>query len=229
VKSGIGIVYVPQVAIKNQNETEWRWYTLEELNSDVLETIEPGAGLRLFVTSPEEEGKIRSRLRELGLGPTQQVSRDTLLPRKDFIARVTCDFDFNMSRCVAKIAFNYLAYVLGENATLLFRHEFDAVRNYVRFGSASEQPIVYFSKKPNFEHESGTTFVDGHIVAVGWDTTNENIDCYLNLFNAMNYRVVLCSRYGGLWFALQSAHSFDFETGKVMRIPLSLLTKPIRV
>ena len=229
VKSGIGVVYVPQVAVKNPNEAEWRWYTLPQLNSDVVQTLEPGARIQFFFTSSDEEQQLRSRLRELELGPTQWISRDTVLPRKDFKMRVTCDFDFNMSRCIAKIAFNYLAYVLEENLTLLRRHEFDAVRNYVRYGSPSEQPIVYFSQKPNFEPDTAATFVDGHVLAVGWDAANENIVSYLNLFNATNYQVVLCRKHEGLWFALQSAHSFDFESHKVKRIPLYLLASPIRV
>jgi hypothetical protein len=227
-KSGIDNVYVPQVAIKNTNEAEPRWYTLQELNSDVVRTVEAGAGISLFVTSPEEEQALRSRLRELGLGPTQQISRDKVLPRKDFKTRVTCDFDFNMSRCVAKIAFNYLAYVFEENTMLLLRPEFDTVRKYVRDGAPSEQPVVYFSKTPKFEQDSGKPpFVDGHVLAVGWDITNEKVVCALSLFNAMTYHVVLCRKYEGLWFALQNAHTFDFETGEVRSVPVNLLTTPI--
>lgn len=214
------------MAVKNTGDAERRWYTLQELNSDVMRTVKPGAGISLFVKSSEEEQALRSRLGELGLGPTVQIGRDEVLPRKDFKTRVTCDFDFDMSRCVAKIAFNYLAYVLGENTALLLRHEFDTVRKYVRDGAPSEHPIVYFSKTPKFEQDSGTPpFVDGHLLAVGWDT-NENIVCALSLFNTMTYRVVLCRKYKGVWFT-PSAHSFDFQTGEVRSIPLSLLTTAI--
>jgi hypothetical protein len=227
-KSGIGNVYVPQLAIKNADEPEWRWYTLPELDSEVMRTLEPGARIQLFFTSPAEEQQIRSRLRELvELGPTQQISRDKVLPTRDFKTRVTCDFDFNMSRCVAKIAFNYLAYVLGENTALLLRHEFDTVRKYVRDGAVPEQPIVYFSQTPKFESDTEKApFVDGHIVAVGWDITNENIGCVLSLFNAMSYRVALSRKYMGVWFT-PSAHSFDFQTSEVKSIPMNLLFTPI--
>ena len=227
-RNGIDIVYLPQVAFKNKDAEDWKWYTVEELNSDVLRALEPGSVMKLMVTSPAEEEKIRSQLRELGLGPTKAISRDQVPPRPDVKTRVKCDFDFNMSRCVAKIAFNYFAHVLGENTRLLLRREFDAVRRYVRYGSNPEQPIVYFSEKARFEQDSTTpSFVDGHILAVGWDNTNENIGCALSLFNTMTYRVVLCRKYEGLWFPLHSAHSFDFETAGVKSIPLNLLTTPI--
>jgi hypothetical protein len=223
-KSGIGNKYVPQVAIRNKNDHEWRWYTVEDLNSDVVQTLEPGSTMKFLVTSPEEEEAIRSRLRELGLGPTKTITRDQIQPQSEMKTRVTCGFDFNMSRCVAKLAFNYLAHVLEENTSRLLQPEFDAVRDYVRYGSNPAQPIVYFSEKPDFEQEnSSCSFVDGHILAVGWDATNENIGCALSLFNAMTYRVVLCRRYGALWFPLKSAHSFDFRTNEAKGIPVSVL------
>ena len=244
-KSGIGNVYVPQVGFKNPNELDWRWYTLEELNSEVAQTVEPGSGLKFFLAAEEgehdeekatskmreQEGKFRSRLRELGLvGETQQISRDRLPPTKDFKTRVTCDFDFNMSRCVAKIAFNYFACVLDENADLLLRHNFDAVRKYVREGIFPDYPVVSFSNRPRFDPEpEKPPFVNGHVLAVGWDVTNENIGCALSLFNTMSYRVVLCRKYDGLWFALRHAHAFDFETREVRSIPVNLLPAPISV
>jgi hypothetical protein len=227
-RNGIDIVYLPQVAFKIIDADDWKWYTEEDLTAEVLRPLQAGSAMRLLVSSRLEEEKIRSRLRELGLGPTKQINRDEVPPRPDIKTRVTCDFNFNMSRCVAKIAFNYLAHVLEENTRLLLRHEFDALRDYVRYGSSAERPIVYFSERPNLEPTSNSpSFVDGHVVAVGWDITNENIGCALSLFSAMTYRVVLCRKYEGLWFALQSAHSFDFGTVEVNRIPLGLVTTPI--
>lgn len=143
-KSGIGNKYVPQVAIKNKKSDEWRWHTAQDLNSDVVQTLEPGSTIKFLVTSPAEEEEIRSRLRELGLGPTKTISRDQLQPQSKMKTRVTCDFGFSISRCVAKIAFNYLAHVLEENTRRLLQPEFDAVRNYVRYGSNPAQPIVCF-------------------------------------------------------------------------------------
>src|SRR5260370_11078031 len=61
-KSGIGNVYVPQLAIKNTDEPEWRWYTLPELDSEVMRTVEAGARIQLFFTSPAEEKQNRSQL-----------------------------------------------------------------------------------------------------------------------------------------------------------------------
>jgi hypothetical protein len=228
LKNGIETVYLPQVAFKNEGAEEFTWYRAEELTPEVVQTLRPGSVMTLLVNSPAEERVLRSRLQELGIGATKAMSRNELQPNLEMKTRVTCDFDFNMSRCVAKIAFNYLAFALEENTNLLLRPGFDAIRNYVRFGPNPEKPIVYFSNKPNFDGESGNrTFVDGHVVAVGWDSTSENIGCVLSLFNTMSYRVVLCRKYEGLWFPLQSAHSFDFKSLRTARVPLNLSSGPI--
>lgn len=243
-KSGIGNIYLMQVGIRNPNDADWRFYTLEELNPEILQTLEPGAGLKLFITIEEaaeqdeeairsklreQEAKIRSRLRDLGfVGETQEVSRDRILPTKNSIARVSCDFNFDMSRCVAKIAFNYLAYVLGENTDVLMRPDFDGVRKYVREGIFPGYPVLSFSSKPKFDQDAERPpFVNGHILAVGSDHATGSITCAISLFNAMSYRVLLCRKYEGLWFALWSAHAFDFDRGEVRPLPVNLLAKPI--
>jgi hypothetical protein len=222
-RNGIDIIYFPQVAFQTKNSEEWKWYTEHDLNSDALRTLEPGSQVKYFFTSPAEEQRLRSRLKELGLPPGKVVRRDTVSPQPELRTRVTCHFDSNIARCIAKIAFNYLAYALGEDARLLLRGEFDAVRNHVRYGSNPEKPVVYFSGSPKLEKkEREGSLVDGHILTVGWDAANENIVCGLSLFNAMMYQVVLCHNYEGVWFPLNSTHSFDFGTNEAKKSPLSI-------
>lgn len=229
-KSGIENVYVAQVGIQNTNDAEPRWYTLQELDSGVMQTLEPGARITYFFTSPEQEQKLRSRLRDLGLGPTEVIGRNTVLPNKNFNTRVVCDFDFNMSRCVAKIAFNYLAHVLGENTDVLLRTDFDGVRKYVREGISPGYPVLSLSSKPNFNQDAGRPpFVNGHILAVGSDHATGRITCAISLFNAMSYLVLVCRKYEGLWFALWSAHAFDFDSGEVRPLPVNLYARPVLI
>lgn len=222
-RNGIEIVYAPQVAFQTKNSEEWKWYAEEDLNSEVLRTLEQGSQVKYLFTSPAEEERLRSRLSELGLPSGKPVRRDAISPQPELRTRVRCHFDSNIARCVAKIAFNYLAYVLGEDLRLLLRGEFDGVRNYVRLGSNPEKPVVYFSESPKLEKkEREGSLVDGHILTVGWDATNENLVCGLSLFNAMTYRVLLCHKYGGVWFSLNSTHLFDFQTNEAKKSPLSL-------
>ena len=178
----------------------------------------------VFFTSPAEETHLRARLRELGFtGSTKHISKDRILPQPEMTARVTYTFDTIIRRCIAKIAFNYLAYALSEDMRLLLRDDFDTVRTFIRDGVIPHNEIVAVIGSPRLTNESRKgSLVDGHMIGVGW-SLNENILCNLNIFNAMTYQVALCRKYRGLWFALSSVHSFDLDTKEARKLPGELL------
>jgi len=217
--NGIQIVYLPQVGFAEENSEEWIWYLPEELNPDIIRSIKPGSHLRYFYTCAAEEEQLRARLRELGFSPaTKHISRDTILPQPEMTTRVTYLFDTIIRRCVAKIAFNYLAYVLSEDVRLLVTEDFDAVRDFVRRGTLAEHTIVAALGSPRLTQESRKdSLVDGHMLEVGW-SKNESILCNLSIFDAMTYQVALCRNYQNSWFALNSVHSFDLVTKEAKKL-----------
>jgi hypothetical protein len=219
-RDGTEITYLPQVAIQRKSSEEWEWYLPEDLNSKIVQTLGPGAGIKYFFTSPDELEQLRSRLRDLGLPPGMVVKHDRIPPQTQLKARVTCQFNSNLARCVAKIAFNYLAYVLEEDTGILLRQDFDAIRNFVRHEQNPGSGFIYFSGTPRFDPEERKgSLVDGHLLVLGWDTENESIICGVSLFNAMTYRITLSRKYSGVWFTLGSAHSFDCQSKETKRIP----------
>jgi len=221
--AGMEIIYLPQVAFANKGSEEWEWYLPEELTSEIVGKFSPGSRVKYFLTSPEQEQQLRGRLRELGFGATKYLGKDTIPPQPEMTARVTYVFDEIIRRCIAKIAFNYLAYALLEDARLLLRDDFDPVRRYVREGEIPETQFVSVLGNPRLTRESrDDSLVDGHLMAVGWNM-NENIFCNLSIFNAMTYQVTLCRKYRGLWFSLSSMHSFDLSTRETKKFPGHLL------
>ena len=222
--NGMEILYLPQVGFANENSEEWVWYLPEELNPEIIRALRPGSRVQYFYTCSAEEEQLRTRLRELGFtAPTKQIIRDTICPQPEMTARVTYLFDPIIRRCVAKIAFNYLAYVLLEDMRLLLREDFDAVREFVRHGTLAEHTIVAAIGRPRLTQESRQgSLVDGHMLGVGW-SENESVLCNLSIFSAMTYQVALCRKYQGLWFALRSVHSFDLATKEARRLPADLL------
>ena len=101
----------------------------------------------------------------------------------------------DIRRCVAKIAFNYLAYVLLEDVRLLLGEDFDAVRDFVRHGTLAEHTIVAAIGGPRLTQESRKgSLVEGHMLDIGW-SKNESILCNLSIFSAMTYQVALCRNY----------------------------------
>lgn len=187
--------------------------------------------LALLISLPRRNKNNNSdRVFENLAWPTEVIGRNTVLPTKNFNTRVICDFDFNMSRCVAKIAFNYLAYVLGENTNVLLRTDFDGIRKYVRERTSPGYPVLSFSSKPKFDQDADRPpFVNRHMLGVGSDHATGSITCAISLFNAMSYRVLVCRKYEGLWFTLWSAHAFDFDTGEARPLPVNLLAEPVLI
>jgi hypothetical protein len=174
-RNGTDITYLPQVAIQSKGSEEWNWYLEEGLNPEILQKLGPGAGVKYLFTSQAELGRLRSRLQGFGLPATKVIRHDRIEPQTQLKARVTCQFHSNLARCVAKIAFNYLAYVLEEDTGILLRQDFDAIRNFVRYEQNLGRGFIYFSGAPRFDPEERKgSLVDGHILVVGWDAANEN-------------------------------------------------------
>jgi hypothetical protein len=222
--NGMEIIYMPQVGFAEENSDEWEWYLLEELGPEILPRLGPNAKVKYFFTSPTEETQLRARLSELGFtAPTKHISKERILPQPDMTARVIYTFDPIIRRCIAKIAFNYLAYALSEDTRLLLRDDFDSIRTFIRHGIIPQNEIVCVIGSPKLTEESRQgSFVDGHMLGVGW-SVNENILCNLSIFNAMTYQVALCRKYQGLWFPLSSVHSFDLNTKEARKLPADLL------
>ena len=218
--NGMEIIYLPQVGFAQENSDEWEWYVLDELGPEILPRLGPNAKVKYFFTSPAEEAQLRARLRELGFtAPIKHISRDKILPQPEMAARVTYTFDPIIRRCIAKIAFNYLAYALSEDMRLLLRSDFDPVRTFIRDGIIPQDEIVVVIGSPRLTEESRQgSLVDGHLIGVGW-SVGENILCNLSIFNAMTYQVALCRKYQGLWFALSSMHSFDLSAKEARKFP----------
>jgi hypothetical protein len=221
-ENGKEIIYLPQVGFADENSEEWVWHESEELTPEIIRGLKPRSRVQYFYTSPAELEQLRARLRELGFPATRHIRRDTILPQPEMTAKVTYPFDTIIRRCVAKIAFNYLAYVLKEDTRLLLREDFGAIRAFVRYGTLAENEIVSVIGSPRLTKESRKgSLVDGHMIGVGWNE-DENIRCNLSLFNAMTYQVALCRKYQGLWFALSSVHSFDLITKEAKKLPADL-------
>jgi hypothetical protein len=123
--------------------------------------------------------------------------------------------DNTISRAVAKIAFNYLAYMMKEEFALAAC--FDEIREYIRFGrirvsrpvTVRQGPILLDGNK--ISHRTG-----GHLVTFDWgDAHDLTIIGRVSLFNRLIYRVTLCRHYRGLHRELTNAHFYEVRTRTV--------------
>lgn len=129
--------------------------------------------------------------------------------------------DRTISRALSKIAFNYLAYVIGNKIVL--QDDFNEIRQYIRYGEgnldhffdANASPILHDDQ--NLQNLRAKT-TEGHLINVGW--RNDAIVSKLSPFNLCTYAVMLCPRYHGILFPLKTGHHFDIQTKEVSKLLL---------
>lgn len=126
-------------------------------------------------------------------------------------AELEFTFDNVLARAVAKIGFNYLTKTYG--AELALRSEFDAVRQFIRYGRGKPSSFVNLGPGPVLRDSRGPKPTRGHLVTVGWDADSATeVIARVSPFQHITYVVRLCAHFGGVWRPIESAHLYDLET-----------------
>ena len=112
-------------------------------------------------------------------------------------------------RALCKIAFNYLAFVLGKEFVL--REDFDDIRNYIRYSKGDTERFFSTDPRPILYEEVrlGVPVTNGHIVVA--QRQGIRLVGMLRLFNLFTYVITYCRHYSGIWFPFASGHHFDPE------------------
>jgi hypothetical protein len=120
-------------------------------------------------------------------------------------------------RCVGKIAFNYLAWRIGED--FVRGRSFNPIREYIRYGTDVGYPLMRVVDRPIlFEDTMESRQTDGHLVTAAWTPDNRHIFGQVSLFNAITYGVTLAKDYEGVWLPLVTGHHFGHQTGTISRL-----------
>lgn len=216
---------LPQVAFRRTGsmDAEWTWITESQLaDPKVVEpykNAQPGElEIRILGPSASDRNRIVERLVASGIkykqrgDLTQQIGTDD----GQVTAKVESVLDSMIFRAVAKIAFNYAAYVQG--AAFVLRHDFDDIREYIRY---SKEPkwapaVAPTSDSILFDDSRRWRQTNGHLVTLDWNYSGHGILAQVSLFNTMTYRVLLCPYYSGLWDgSLRSGHHFGIESREI--------------
>jgi hypothetical protein len=209
---------VPQVAFKTANE--WIWIAERDLIPAHLKAVSRHENeAKIVCKSDEEFERIAAKLTDLDIIPTvlsrQEISS---FPVERFRVRIGYRLDHVMARCVAKIAFNYLAWTMGPS--FLMNSCFDEVRGYIlRDDLGARQSFVSIRNTSILlEEQTGPKVTHGHVMAINWGLLPDQIIGYVSLFNSVHYSVVLSHKYVGLWFDLSVGHHFDMKTKKISKL-----------
>lgn len=113
-----------------------------------------------------------------------------------------------MLRAVAKIAFNYLAYI--EGADFVRHPAFDKARHYIRWGLKPGYKMIDVSEEPILADElvEGQRRL-GHLITVNWAEDGISVLSQVSLMNWLTYSICLAADFTGPPPALCSGHFFN--------------------
>ena len=155
--------------------------------------------------------------------PEISVEKLPLISGQRVNAVVKSTVDNVILRCIAKIAFNYLARIAGID--FVVKKDFDPIRSYIRYGTNPSYRIVQISRQPILAYDNpAKRQTNGHLITMGWSPDSRNIVGQVSLFNQVTYCVTLSMNFSGLWRAdIRRGHHFDLNTRKVE--PLSVISR----
>ena len=220
-EDGLRVGVVPQAAFFDQSKNRWVHFTADAIDRE-LPTELPEfrkSRVRIYARSPQETNAIVSKLSEQGVN--FQKAGDLELPeslRKTSEIEVEVTFIVNkgIRRCIAKYAFNHLAFVCG---SLFVRGaDFDVVRRFVRYGDEPPYPLfVQSHRQILYDDRPACRQTNGHLLALSW--TGFDLVSEVSLFNYITYGVSLCRRFSGLiWRPIRNGIHYDVE--KMIATPL---------
>ncbi len=208
----------PQVGILREGQSEFRYYSEQELRSDSLNILpqDTKATLRLVTAKEDDAGLERLRQLVRRLVPKFQEEGEVNLPPPErfdgqIIVEVRGTIDKLIARAVAKIAFNYLAKHAGVGFAL--SSCFDPIRRFIRNDEGGDdwREFVRVLTKPLLAEETENLRVTrGHVVMLGWPTINL-LQVLVSPYNSIAYEVTMTKSFSGVWRPIKVGHVFDWE------------------
>jgi hypothetical protein len=206
--SEILMLLPPQVGVKHEAESTYEYHTETDLIRDIDRLPSPEEKLTFRLLAADDAGVERMRNLVLSRFPKfrEQGKLGLQSPEKidgKMLVEITSKVDRLLSRAIAKIAFNYMAFQAG--AKFALGSSFDAVRQFIRYdqGSGDWREFVNVVSKPLLAEETEDLRVtQGHILILGWHDF-DTLVVYVSPYNSMAYGVTLTREYRGIWQPLQ--------------------------
>jgi len=176
-----------------------------------------------FIAENDEDmAHLLSVLKEKGMEIKLEAEKEWpeyVKKRNQTLVEGVIRIDRTIYRGIAKIAFNYLAYVEGKNFVLI--EDFSGIRNFIRYGEGNsndyfgvnEPPILYYDR---LLKRYNIRVTNGHLVIIEWH--GANLISKVSIFNMTTYLVKLCRNFKGVWRQIKGGHHFDVETKEVNKL-----------
>ncbi len=178
---------------------------------------------------PEAGERVRATLSAYGVKPKKWTDADDL-PRAgttEVEIEIRGIVDQVIARAIAKMAFNYLAWVsFGFDRQFALRDDFDPIRAFILHGENHWREFVLFPAPNILATDSEVRrSTQGHLITLEWKRF-EGIASQVSVFNDLTYRVALAKRTRGIWRDIGSGHHYNPITMKVEKLGRTPLSVP---
>jgi hypothetical protein len=218
--------YHPQAGFKRASDNGRQFFLLQELQA--MPSFKSDNSLRndahaivLINNSKDERDQIFVEFERLkikfknalkAVPPT--FTRETTLEIRAVVDKIS-------ARTIAKIAFNYMAAMMGSERCL--HPDFDAVREFIRNGTDPRYQVFACSKQPVLASDSQHwRQTDGHLIALDVANAARQVRAKVSLFNALTYDILLCPRRSNpLLWPTDFGHHFNLRDKIVSELTTS--------
>jgi HNH endonuclease len=207
----------PQVGFMTRAGDSWLYVRERELQqlTNLPQTADPAGRKRVLAQTQEGYERLLGHLRRLGVEFRPDGAPPVPEGWGEVEPEVTAVVDNTIQRCVAKMAFNYLAYTMGPDFAL--RVDFHPVRGFVREGTHQPHPVVTESQTPILaDDELARRQTRGHLITLQWDDRVDELISLVSPFNEITYRVVLCRGFSGVWRPIRYGHCYDLSSRTIL-------------
>jgi hypothetical protein len=203
-------------AVRDAEGEGFTHFTTEEMLSGRWQerAVDWHRGLKLF-GADDVVARMQAALKAQGVEITN-FRRLVPPPGDDPSVTVAHQFEVTdvMKRGLAKIAFNYLAFVKG--AAFAQLPAFDPIRKYVRYGEKPAlEPIHSTFDLPFRMNAPENVRPVIHWLSLSAHEEHRNLLGTVMLFGFMEHIVILAEDFPGPWFELPIAHVFNLKTKRV--------------
>jgi hypothetical protein len=216
------VLLVPQVGFPKCNGDGWVYVAesdLEDVAKPLPEGIDTKSSNILVFNSERMKRRLNYLLANRGI-EYQEESEEGKLPTQvgqDVLVEVSAVLDDMNLRCIAKIAFNYLAKIAGID--FVVKREMDPIRSYIRYGKKPGYEAVTIKGDPILAFDSiRLRQTNGHLLTLDWSADGRNLIGQVSLFNFTAYRVVLLRNFSGIWRPIRSGHHFNIDSKEVHQL-----------
>jgi hypothetical protein len=217
-----------QAGFRRRLEIDFTWIREADLHEANVQPYRPsGTEVRVVGPSREDIFRVCAKLKEFGFPTSEDSYREAAIGTGQrgvtFSAEAT--FDLMVQRAIAKIAFNYAAYVLG--CEFMRQDCFGPTRRFIRYNEpAGYQVTTPIVKSILFDDHPSQRRTRAHLLLIEWDRSGYVLQSRVRLFNQITYVVRLCSTYPGLWWDVDIGHHFDPFTRKINQMTNLRLIRP---